>query len=191
VTDNKINQTYSCSNPLTLRRILKGMLGFKGFVVSDWGAAHGPSLPAGLDWVPGPSWNAGNDGLAAAVGNKSAGPFNFPGSSGFFRANDDRCSDGEGVCLTGGDFVPFVFNESSSEYLSVAVDGAVQTLRLLSSLPDVHTAATVLRRGLKGVRVDVVSGNNSARNGEHDRLQQLLTIAVARSSHRMGPRCSS
>jgi len=52
----------------------------------------------------------------------------------------------------------------------VAVDGAVQTLPLLSSIPDVHTAATVLRQGLKGVRVDVVSGNNSARNGELDRL---------------------
>ena len=108
--------------------------------------------------------------MAAAVGNKSIGPFNFPGSSGFFRANDDRCSDGEGVCLTGGDFSPFVFNKSSTDYLSVAVDGAVQTLRLLSSIPDVHTAATVLRQGLKGVRVDVVSGNNSARNGELDRL---------------------
>ena len=120
--------------------------------------------------------------MAAAVGNKSIGPFNFPGSSGFFRANDDRCSDGEGVCLTGGDFSPFVFNKSSTDYLSVAVDGAVQTLRLLSSIPDVHTAATVLRQGLKGVRVDVVSGNNSARNGEHDRSYKrrcsLLTPIV-------------
>jgi len=57
------------------------------------------------------SMGSGADGLAAAVGNKSIGPFNFSGSSGFFRANDDRCSDGEGVCLTGGDFVPFVHNK--------------------------------------------------------------------------------
>ena len=53
---NKINEKYSCGNPDTLNRILKGELGFKGFVTSDWGATHGTDfINAGLDMeMPGP-----------------------------------------------------------------------------------------------------------------------------------------
>lgn len=39
---------WSCENPETLRE-LKEKLGFKGYVMSDWGAAHSTSLMAGLD----------------------------------------------------------------------------------------------------------------------------------------------
>jgi beta-glucosidase len=53
---NKINGKYSCGNPDTLNTILKGELGFKGFVTSDWGATHGTDfINAGLDMeMPGP-----------------------------------------------------------------------------------------------------------------------------------------
>ncbi len=37
---NRINSTYSCQNPETLKGILNGQFGFSGFVVSDWGATH-------------------------------------------------------------------------------------------------------------------------------------------------------
>lgn len=46
---NKINGTYSCENPNTLRRDLKQRLGFEGWVMSDWGATHSTSIEAGLD----------------------------------------------------------------------------------------------------------------------------------------------
>jgi len=46
---NKINGTYSCENPNTLRRDLKERLGFDGWVMSDWGATHSASIEAGLD----------------------------------------------------------------------------------------------------------------------------------------------
>ena len=46
---NKERGTYSCSNEETLSKHLKGAMGFKGFVQSDWGAAHGNTVEAGLD----------------------------------------------------------------------------------------------------------------------------------------------
>jgi len=59
---NKINEKYACGNNDTLNGILKGELGFKGFVTSDWGATHGTDfINYGLDLeMPGPlpvSWN--------------------------------------------------------------------------------------------------------------------------------------
>jgi beta-glucosidase len=47
---NRINSVYSCQNPVTLG-ILDKQFGFKGFVMSDWGATHStvPSAQAGLD----------------------------------------------------------------------------------------------------------------------------------------------
>jgi beta-glucosidase len=47
---NKINGPYSCGNPDTLKKILKGDVGFEGFVTSDWGATHAADfINAGLD----------------------------------------------------------------------------------------------------------------------------------------------
>ncbi|QMV18919.1 beta-glucosidase [Granulicella sp. 5B5] len=37
---NRLNGPFACGNPDTLKTILKGQLGFKGFVTSDWGAVH-------------------------------------------------------------------------------------------------------------------------------------------------------
>lgn len=46
---NKINGIWSCENPTTLAQDLKKSLGFKGYVMSDWGATHSASLTKGLD----------------------------------------------------------------------------------------------------------------------------------------------
>jgi beta-glucosidase len=48
---NRINGVYSCQDPKTLGGILDRQFGFKGFVVSDWGATHSTvgSAKAGLD----------------------------------------------------------------------------------------------------------------------------------------------
>jgi beta-glucosidase len=47
---NKINGKYACGNSDTLEKILKGEVGFKGFVTSDWGANHKEDfINAGLD----------------------------------------------------------------------------------------------------------------------------------------------
>jgi len=47
---NHVNGPYACGNELTLRKILREELGFKGFVTSDWGATHSADfLNDGLD----------------------------------------------------------------------------------------------------------------------------------------------
>ena len=53
---NKINNAWSCENPTTLRE-LRVLLGFEGFLMSDWGATHSMSIAAGLDIEqPGANW---------------------------------------------------------------------------------------------------------------------------------------
>ena len=48
---NKINGVYACQNKMLLTELLRKKWGYKGFVVSDWGACINPSkcLKAGLD----------------------------------------------------------------------------------------------------------------------------------------------
>ncbi|KAK4911581.1 hypothetical protein LTR66_017348, partial [Elasticomyces elasticus] len=48
---NQINNSYGCQNSYLLNYLLKGELGFQGFVMSDWGAQHSgvSSALAGLD----------------------------------------------------------------------------------------------------------------------------------------------
>ena len=46
---NKVNGQYACSNDHILNEVLKGDLGFQGFVQSDWWAVHEPSFLDGLD----------------------------------------------------------------------------------------------------------------------------------------------
>jgi beta-glucosidase len=47
---NKVNGAFACGNPGTLQKLLKQEIGFRGFVVSDWGANHAPTfINDGLD----------------------------------------------------------------------------------------------------------------------------------------------
>ena len=47
---NRINGVYACENPTLLDEILEKQWGFRGLVMSDWGAVHSvvPTLKAGL-----------------------------------------------------------------------------------------------------------------------------------------------
>src|SRR5271170_6310898 len=47
---NRINGPFACGNAATLKTLLKGQLGFNGFITSDWGAVHSVSfINKGLD----------------------------------------------------------------------------------------------------------------------------------------------
>ncbi|RYZ87161.1 MAG: glycoside hydrolase family 3 protein, partial [Moraxellaceae bacterium] len=45
---NRFNGAYACENAYLLNEVLKGDWGFKGWVMSDWGAAHS-TVPAALN----------------------------------------------------------------------------------------------------------------------------------------------
>ncbi|MET4060169.1 beta-glucosidase [Arthrobacter sp. UYP6] len=66
---NQVNTEYSCGNELLLNQILKGRLGFQGYVSSDFNAAHAFSDYAnGLD-VSGPGTEFSGPALTQAVLN--------------------------------------------------------------------------------------------------------------------------
>ena len=47
---NRLNAVFACENPFLLNDVLRRDWGFKGFVMSDWGAVHSVgALAAGLD----------------------------------------------------------------------------------------------------------------------------------------------
>ncbi|MDE1916543.1 MAG: glycoside hydrolase family 3 C-terminal domain-containing protein [Sphingomonadales bacterium] len=48
---NRVNGAYACENDWLLNKVLKQDFGFKGYVMSDWGATHStsPAANAGLD----------------------------------------------------------------------------------------------------------------------------------------------
>jgi beta-glucosidase len=55
---NRVNGAFACGNSDTLQTILKGEMGFKGFVTSDWGGVHSVTfLNHGLDMeMPGAAY---------------------------------------------------------------------------------------------------------------------------------------
>jgi beta-glucosidase len=66
---NLVNGTYNCENGPLLNGILKQQWGFKGFVLSDYGAAHNTvaSLQGGLDFEPWPGAVYGPGPVTAAL----------------------------------------------------------------------------------------------------------------------------
>lgn len=78
---NRINGSYACQNSKAQNGLLKGELGFQGYIMSDWGATHSgvASIEAGLDMdMPGPlgyygtAWGSGSfygSNVTTAVNN--------------------------------------------------------------------------------------------------------------------------
>ena len=72
---NRINDVYGCGNEWTLNGILKGELGFTGFVTSDWGATHRTTdLIHGLDMEQSGSSNLGTPVINAVANGTDAVP---------------------------------------------------------------------------------------------------------------------
>ncbi|EJD05236.1 glycoside hydrolase [Fomitiporia mediterranea MF3/22] len=62
---NQINETHACENDRTLNQILKGEIGFRGFIMSDWLAQHSTlsaifgldmTMPGDITFNSGTSW---------------------------------------------------------------------------------------------------------------------------------------
>ncbi|KAF1831336.1 avenacinase [Decorospora gaudefroyi] len=76
----RINGSYGCQNSKALNGLLKGELGYQGYVMSDWGAVHSgvASIEAGLDMnMPGginlanPTTSFFGENITIAVNNGS------------------------------------------------------------------------------------------------------------------------
>ncbi|KAL2851068.1 glycosyl hydrolase family 3 N terminal domain-containing protein [Aspergillus pseudoustus] len=69
----RINNSYGCQNSKTMNGLLKGELGFQGFVVSDWEGQHTgvASAAAGLDLAMPDSPYWANETLSLSVANGS------------------------------------------------------------------------------------------------------------------------
>ena len=67
---NKLNGEYACENPYLINEVLKKTWGYKGWVMSDWGATHSTvaSALAGFDQEM-PSGKYYGEGLKAAIEN--------------------------------------------------------------------------------------------------------------------------
>ena len=54
ITSEGVKFTYSCEDPQTLTGLFREEAGFKGFVMSDWGATHSTAkaIKSGLGAVP-------------------------------------------------------------------------------------------------------------------------------------------
>jgi beta-glucosidase len=65
---NKINGVYACEDDYSLNEVLKKELGFKGFVISDWGGTHSTAkaVLAGLD-IEMPGYSFLGESLKKAV----------------------------------------------------------------------------------------------------------------------------
>jgi beta-glucosidase len=70
---NRINTIYSCGNDATLNGVLRGQLGFKGFVTSDWGAVHRVSDQLHGDNIEQPGNAAGTSAYGQQLLNALAG----------------------------------------------------------------------------------------------------------------------
>ena len=71
---NRVNSAYACENNYLLNHVLKGDWGYRGFVLSDWGAVHSTADAAnyGLDQESSNSSDAQDyfgDALKSAVAN--------------------------------------------------------------------------------------------------------------------------
>ncbi|KAJ5296032.1 hypothetical protein N7508_010853 [Penicillium antarcticum] len=80
---NRVNGSHSCQNSCLLNHLLKGELGFQGYVMSDWGATHSgvASVKSGMDMTMpggftlyGEEWTEGSflgKNLTLAVRNRT------------------------------------------------------------------------------------------------------------------------
>lgn len=76
----RINNSYSCHNSKTQNGLLKGELGFEGFIVTDWRALHTgvAAIEGGLDMaMPNGStyWGVGGQNIVKMVNNGSIDEF--------------------------------------------------------------------------------------------------------------------
>lgn len=150
--------TWACENDARLNRDLKGAMGFRGFVQSDWGATHSTSVTQGLDM----EMPMSNDSTSAA---NASHPFWFSPAQ-LRRLNVSKVDDAvtrilaamvrldvlnSTVCSPPNCKPHLMANVTSDEHASLARDAAVASVVLLQNndstlplaAPGVKTIAVV------------------------------------------------
>lgn len=170
---NRVNSTYSCQNSKLLNGILKGELGFQGYVMSDWEATHSGvlAIESGLDMdMPGDD-NFFGDNVNTALKNGSIPetrlddmvrrimtPYYYLGQNASFPLVDPTEGVLEGSSPSQYQF-PFKFNDTSN----ADVRGDHYThIRLLGAASAVLLKNTNNTLPLKAPKVISVFGNDAA-----------------------------
>eukprot|EP00931_Biecheleriopsis_adriatica_P067372 TRINITY_DN41523_c0_g1_i1.p1 TRINITY_DN41523_c0_g1~~TRINITY_DN41523_c0_g1_i1.p1 ORF type:complete len:694 (-),score=118.80 TRINITY_DN41523_c0_g1_i1:122-2182(-) len=163
---NLVNGTHACENTRLLQDLREGM-GFRGFVQSDWGAAHSTSVVAGLDQdMPGSDgyFDSSNlDRLASSAVEQSAHRI----LTGIYRLQLDVRPGCSPPC-----YAERASNQTSEEHRQLAAEFAsssvvllkndgVLPLRNLSRIAVVgHAAASMPSKGRQH-QADYYSGGGS------------------------------
>lgn len=160
---NRVSGSYACENDWLLNRVLKQDFGFKGYVMSDWGATHStiPAADAGLDQQSGWPFDKSayfNEALGEAVNNDYVSPDRL----------DDMARRVLRSMYANGLFdVPLVATPEKIDYAAHAAvsqadeEEAIVLLKNSGILPLAATAKTIAIIG-GHADVGVLSGGGSA-----------------------------
>jgi beta-glucosidase len=177
---NRVNGAYACENDWLLNKVLKTDWGFKGYVMSDWGATHStiPAVNAGLDQESGYPFDVSPyfaDALMEAVADGWVKPERFDDMS--HRILRSMFAQGLFDHPLNGDQSATIDYAAHAAATQADEEGAIVLLKNSGNLlPLAKTAKSILIVG-SHADVGVLSGGGSSQVYPHGGPENGMAIA--------------